>query len=231
MATAHRAPMTRTWQPSEAARDAAVQLGREPSAIQRLAERFRQAHLGVGAGKTDWDGHFLRWLQRQPVHVQTMRHDVEPGEVRVVIAPPTMAEPIPALVGSRGLAWMRSGLPHTVLPRLGEDERAEVARAVEAVLASVLPARPDEISRAFEQLAACWPRGAVRQPSEAVNAWQDVLADMPPDLLSDACRLWLHSPDNRFPLPGQLRAQVAHILAHRTALARRARDYLNAMAG
>lgn len=81
---------------------------------------------------------------------------------------------------------------------------------------------------AYERLANHFPhlRRTAREHELAIEDWLDDLAEMPADLVREACRLWRMSEAEFFPTPGQLRAQVQPILVHRQALARRATAFL-----
>jgi len=150
-------------------------------------------------------------------------------EGRAVALPPTQAEPIPALVGTRGLALLRSAVAKSLVTSLKTDDLVEAAHVAELILASLIVAKVAEVSDAYEGLALHFPHRK-RKPNEddmVIANWLTDLADMPADLLTEACRLYRIGGSDRFPTCGQLRATVQPMLTHRQVLAKRARALLD----
>ena len=141
---------------------------------------------------------------------------------------PTLDEPIPSLAGTPGLTLLRSATAHRLAQTATASERAELIEAVRAIRASLTPARPEEVALHIEALALHFPtlRRTAAEHRVANRHWIEDLADYPSDLIAEACRQWRNSPKDRFPTPGQLKALVDAMLAHRRLLAKRAEAFI-----
>ena len=107
----------------------------------------------------------------------------------------------------------------------------EAKAAAQAIPGWLTAARDEEIAVAYERLANHYPhlRRSRHEAERAIEDWLDDLADIPADLIREACRLWRNSEAERFPTPGQLKALVVPMLDHRKALARRAALFLEVL--
>ena len=143
---------------------------------------------------------------------------------------PTPEEPVPKLVGARGLKLLRSGTPLQIIPTLSPEQIEDARQAAREILSSLTPARADEIALTYERLALHYPN-LNRTESESaltIEDWFEDLAGYPTDLIAEACRRWRRSPERFFPTPGQLLKSVEPMLKHRQSLGRRALDFLAA---
>ena len=147
------------------------------------------------------------------------------------LPPPTADEPIPTIAGTHGLTLLRSAPVSSLIQSQSEDLEAMKETAL-AICASLTPPRDEVIALEIESLSLHYPAmSRTRAESQLViRHWLADLADIPADLIVEACRLWRNSAERFFPTPGQLKALVEPMLKHRQALAKRANDFLEAIA-
>jgi len=141
---------------------------------------------------------------------------------------PTLDEPIPTLAGTPGLTLLRSNTAGRLATTATAAERADLIEAARVIYASLTPARPEEVAVHIEALALHFPtlRRTDAEHRVANRHWVEDLAGWPADLIGEACRQWRNSAKDRFPTPGQLKAQVQAIFDHRRLIGKRADDFL-----
>ena len=110
---------------------------------------------------------------------------------------------------------------------------AELSATCRAVLASLEPASTLEMGTVLEALALHFPqfRRTEGENRIAIRQWAEDLEGWPVDLIVEAGRLWRNSAAERFPTPGQFKAQMAGVLTFRQVLGRRAASYLAEVRG